>query len=249
MKARAVLISVLFGTVLAVELFIVVAGLGQGSEIVAGFIALELFLAGLFLFANRDKDLVPVRAVKSELQVLTTGVLLLLRQRRYSGGALDSYRGWWVIPAAVTGATGIECIAIELLVPWVWLRAVILVVSLYSLVLLWGVFGAAFVYPHFVDGDLVLRHAGRDIARIAPSAVASIVQSRGYSHERHAVDVDTLILGNGDGTNIHIELASPVLVSAPRWPWQKEHAVSINDVRVWCDAPAEAVATIVRRIG
>ncbi|KXB54378.1 hypothetical protein HMPREF0307_01721 [Corynebacterium sp. DNF00584] len=40
-----------------------------------------------------------------------------------------------------------------------------------------------------------------------------------------------------------------MLVSAPRWPWQKEHAVSINDVRVWCDAPAEAVATIVRRIG
>ncbi|MFW9045511.1 hypothetical protein ACOI92_11810 [Corynebacterium striatum] len=194
MKARSLVFAVLIGAVLAAELYVVIAGGGRGTVIVTGVIALELLLAAAFLFINRDEDIAPVQAVRAELRMLKTCVLVLLRQRRYSGKVLDSHRGWWVIPAAVTGATGIECIAIELLVPWAWLRALILVVSLYSLILLWGIFGAAYTYPHFVDGTLVLRHAGRQVVSIAAGEIANITLSRGYSHERYAIDEDTLIL-------------------------------------------------------
>ncbi len=125
MKARSLVFTVLIGAVLAAELYVLIAGGGRGTVIVTGVIALELLLAAAFLFINRDEDIAPVQAVRAELRMLKTCVLVLLRQRRYSGKVLDSHRGWWVIPAAVTGATGIECIAIELLVPWAWLRALI----------------------------------------------------------------------------------------------------------------------------
>ena len=246
MKARSLVFTVLIGAVLAAELYVLIAGGGRGTVIVTGVIALELLLAAAFLFINRDEDIAPVQAVRAELRMLKTCVLVLLRQRRYSGKVLDSHRGWWVIPAAVTGAAGIECIAIELLVPWAWLRALILVVSLYSLILLWGIFGAAYTYPHFVDGTLVLRHAGKEVASIAAGEIANITLSRGYSHERYAIDEDTLILGNGNGSNVHIELASPLLVPAPKWPWQKEQLSHVNHVQVWFDAPSEAITAISR---
>lgn len=109
-----------------------------------------------------------------------------------------------------------------------------------------GIFGAAYTYPHFVDGTLVLRHAGRQVVSIAAGEIANITLSRGYSHERYAIDEDTLILGNGNGSNVHIELASPLLVPAPKWPWQKEQLSHVNHVQVWFDAPSEAITAISR---
>ncbi len=46
--------------------------------------------------------------------------------------------------------------------------------------------------------------------------------------------------------NVHIELASPLLVPAPKWPWQKEQLSHVNHVQVGFDAPAEALTALSR---
>ncbi|WP_165242896.1 hypothetical protein [Corynebacterium lizhenjunii] len=92
--------------------------------------------------------------MKGELTTLATVARLVARKQvlPQHAVAIPALRGWWHIPVAMTVASLIEVVAVELIVPWSVVRVLLLVVTLYSLVLLWGVFGARWVYPHYLDG-------------------------------------------------------------------------------------------------
>ncbi len=148
----------------------------------------------------------------------------------------------------MTAVTIIELIVLELLLPWPAVRVVLALVSIYSLVILWGYIGQRVVYPHAVGPELVLRRGRAVIARIDAADVGQVVVVRDYAAEQHAVDCGLLTLANGQGTNVRIALhpgADPVEIRPPMWiPWKKTPMAMVTEVALWADDPTEAVAAI-----
>lgn len=113
------------------------------------------------------------------------------------------------MPAAFTAAICIEIIAVELLVPWLWLRLVLLFTSLYSIVLLWGVLAGRVVHPHHLGGELVLRQGREEILRVPADEIAAVRAVRGFEAEPRALRDGRLVLGGPEGTNVEVVFSTP----------------------------------------
>jgi len=101
-----------------------------------------------------------------------------------------------------TVAIVIEIIVIELLVPWPWLRLLLLLGSLYSIPLLWGYLAGRVVHPHYLGEDLVLREGRTEVLRVPATDIVAVREVRGFAARREG-----LILGGPEGTNVEIHLA------------------------------------------
>jgi hypothetical protein len=159
---------------------------------------------------------------------------------------LPAVTGLWFLPGALTAATVIEIIAIELLIPWMSARIIVTVISVYSLALLWAILGQRKIYPHYVlAGDLVIRHGRQPVMTVSSELILRATVARTYRSERATVRDDVLVLGNGSGTSLRIVLAESLPVPDPdRWPWQKARIVRATEILLWVDDPAAAVSIL-----
>lgn len=161
-----------------------------------------------------------------------------------SATALTATAGAWVLPTMLSAAILIEVLAVELTVPWLWLRGLLMAVSLYSLGLMWGVTAAMFVYPHFVDRvnrDLVLRRGRTVVLRVPLSDIQSAHLKRGFGSSGHLVASGVLQLGGPEGTNVNIALRRALPAQRERWPWQKPVHEMVSRVEMHNDHPAVAL--------
>lgn len=163
------------------------------------------------------------------------GVWLWLRRRTDCDGRerepLPGTRGVLAMPLAFLAATLLEMAVLHILIPWAWLRFSLVVLSLWSLLLLFAVFVADIAYPHYAtDRALVLRRGGRTIATIAFDRIAAVVEHRRYNHTGTALDGDRLFLAGPDGTTVDVTLREPV------------------DVRVESPLPGGRISAAVARI-
>jgi hypothetical protein len=191
-----------------------------------------------------------VRLLRGELRLWTDLVLLCRGRSVFPPGAvpLPATQGLWFLPGALTAVTAVEITAVELLVSSALVRVVVTVISVYSLLLLWSVFGRRKVYPPFVsDRALVIRQGRTTLADIPRESISAITADRNYRTDRAITDDGTLVLGNGNGTNLEIRLTEGVDAADPdRWPRQKPVTAEITEVLLWVDDPAAAVAALGR---
>jgi hypothetical protein len=104
------------------------------------------------------------------------------------------------------------------------------------------------VYPPFVsDRALVIRQGRTTLADIPRESISAITADRNYRTDSAITDDGTLVLGNGNGTNLEIRLTEGVDAADPdRWPRQKPVTAEITEVLLWVDDPAAAVAALGR---
>ena len=177
----------------------------SGGAAVALFLAVEAVAVGAYVGSSLRAGItpLPVRIARHKCQALADLWRLVRRRVIIPEGtvALHSRRRWWHLPLMFTAAIVLEIIVFELLVPWHWLRLLLLLGSLYSIPLLWGYLAGRVVHPHYLGDELVLREGRKEILRVPAADVVEVRAVRGFAAERQG-----LVLGP-EGTNVEIRLA------------------------------------------
>ncbi|GAB2692558.1 hypothetical protein [Thalassiella azotivora] len=120
--------------------------------------------------------------------------------------------------ALFAGLSVVELVVVHLLVPWEWLRVLLLVLGAYGLVWIIGLLCAIHVRPHQVDrSTLLLRFA--HVAQVAVPADAVVKAAAQLSSgHRRTVDVEGghLALAVGGSTNVRVQLRPGTRVTTGR---------------------------------
>lgn len=152
--------------------------------------------------------------------------------------------------AAFAAVTVIETVVLHLLVPVAWVRALLLVVSVYAFVVVLGLVLARIAFPHHIDGDhLQLRQGVQRVVRIPLADISAVAA-------RRRIDVvglfpsvrdDRLRLPSQDGTCLDLDLHREVQVRTGlprRLRRQHPNGVPVRSVSLHVDDPAAAAATL-----
>lgn len=239
------------------DLWLLGTGRISGPVAVAALLTGELVLLGVFLGSSwlvARRRSIPLTTLVPPLKLVVweaaawRDLWFLLRGRTLvpaGAVALPARRGMWQLPTMFSAAIVIEIVAVELLLPWLWLRLVFLVVSLYSLPLMWGMVSARMIRPHYLTADeLVLRRGRTVVARIPRLQITAARRDRRFGAEQWDIAAEALTLGGQDGTNVLLTLAEPVLAGHDRWPWQPEHSSPVSTVLLWLDEPQDLVEPV-----
>ncbi|GHH51300.1 hypothetical protein [Lentzea cavernae] len=131
--------------------------------------------------------------------------------------------------------TPLEILLVELLVPWYWLRAVLLVLGLLSALLLAWQLWMLHRFEHSVDAEhLCLRYAREFEYRIPLAAIETVTQgmtSQADNKTRSVVD-GTLVLTISHSTNVSLLLNEPQRIDLGR-----RGAHDVTKVQFWTDDP------------
>ncbi|MGB6181148.1 MAG: hypothetical protein WBF79_07915 [Rhodococcus sp. (in: high G+C Gram-positive bacteria)] len=156
-----------------------------------------------------------------------------------------SNRGTMTLPVAFGVATVVEIGVLHFLIPWMWLRIVLALLSVWSLFALFGYLAIHRVRPHYLtDTHFFVRQSGSTIASIDRSGIASVALSRRFSETNPIVIEDRLLLPNIDGTNIDIVLTQPISIRLPALFPKHRKASSIRHLSVYVDDPSALVTEL-----
>lgn len=154
------------------------------------------------------------------------------------------------MPVAFAGATVIEIVVLHLLLPWMWLRVSLAVVSVWSLVALFGYLAIHRTHPHYLtDRSLALRQSGAVVAVLDRTDIESVTVGPRFTETAPAIKDDRLYLPNADGTNVDLALARPVLVRLPALMPSRRIAEEVSRISVYIDEPARMRALLAHRDG
>ncbi|MEV0675125.1 hypothetical protein AB0I60_01240 [Actinosynnema sp. NPDC050436] len=198
---------------------------------------------------------------------LPRSVVALLRRERDGLRAIASLvRGRKDVPA---GATAIPCgsaqktflvvmmvlgpvelVLVDLLVPWPWLRVVLLVLAVYSTVWMLAFYAGVHTRPHYVDDDRLVVRLGHLVS--VSVDVGSVRAVRRENHDRYTgaeyrglvtVTDDFVAVPGMSGTTVTVVLepATPVTV-------QGRGTVRVAGIRFDADALDAAVTAIGERV-
>ncbi|GGN15418.1 hypothetical protein GCM10011609_65030 [Lentzea pudingi] len=138
--------------------------------------------------------------------------------------------------------TPLEVLLVELIVPWFWLRAVLLVFGVLGAVLLGWQIWMLQKFKHSVDDEhLWLRYAREFEYGIPLAAIESVTQgttSRSLHRTRSVVD-GTLVLEISGSTNVSLRLNEPQEVDLGR-----RGAHDVTKVEFWADDPGGVVRAL-----
>ncbi|AKK06739.1 hypothetical protein CMUST_12140 [Corynebacterium mustelae] len=242
-KLRLPLITA--GLLITVEWWLVhVEALSAHIAIVC-FICLECGL-GLWAYA-RDPNHIAFRYWRAEWQMLKTITYLLRRHIIIPPDAvpITGAGNWWQIPCAMTAATALEILALELLLDNRLIRILLIVVSGYSVLILWAIFGSKKTHPHYLsETSLVLRHNREIIAEIPLKQITKIQKSRNFNAHNYDITADTLVLGSNEGTNVAVQLNQPTLVVRPHYPWQEPQSALATSIHIWVDSDSADICSM-----
>ena len=138
--------------------------------------------------------------------------------------------------------TPLEILLVELIVPWFWLRATLLVFGVLSALLLGWQIWMLTRFKHSVDDEyLRLRYAREFEYRIPLAAIENVTQgttSRTLHRTRSVVD-GTLVLEISGSTNVSLRLSEPREVDLGR-----RGAHEVTKVEFWTDDPGGMVRAL-----
>lgn len=161
------------------------------------------------------------------------------------GLPLVAHQGTLAIPGAFGVATLVELVVLHLVLPWPWLRLLLAVVSIWSLVALLGSIAIHRVHPHYVtDTHLVLRQSGSTVLSLCRNDIASVALILRFSETTPTIRDGRLFLPNANGTSVDITLRGQVDAQLPALIPKYRHAGSVSHVSLCLDHPADFVALI-----
>ncbi|WP_433264627.1 hypothetical protein ACQPZF_35605 [Actinosynnema sp. CS-041913] len=264
--------------VIAVEVLLVATGaldLGQavviavGLEVLCGVLAIGLAVTARLYYRRLRRagtgrwdaflqaagTVLPrpvVTLLRHELGGLMSIVLLVRGRKDVQAEATvircGSAQKTFLIVMMVLGP--LEIFLVDLIVPWTWLRILLLVLGVYSVIWLFGFYAGLHTRPHYVGDDLVLRVG--HLAAISVD-VDSIRAVRRETHDKYSgtkykglvsVQDDFVAMQGMSGTTVTVVLepGTPVRI-------QGRGTVHAGEVRFDADDLAAAVETIKERIG
>lgn len=138
--------------------------------------------------------------------------------------------------------TPLEILLVELLVPWPWLRAVLLVLGVLSGLLLGWQLWMLHRFKHAVDDEHLWLRYGREFEyRVPRAAIGTVRQgTTSRSHNRtRSVEDGALVLSISYSTNVVVELTEPLQVDLGR-----RGAHEVTRVELWADNPGELVRAL-----
>ena len=159
-------------------------------------------------------------------------------------------RGTLGLPLMFGAATVIEMVVLHLLIPWLWLSALIAALSVASLVLLASSVAQARVHPHILSPTtLTLRTSGKVVATVDRASILSARIHRRYGVVSPALDGGRLVLPSQDGTSVDIELTGAVDVALPALLQRQRVSGCAHSFSVQVDDPTALVAELTRLAG
>ena len=170
----------------------------------------------------------PLRLIQVELGRLLGFVrdgMIVLRGRQYGSDAFAATAGTRALPVVLVGVVIVETTVAHLLLPWAWLRLVLLAAAAYTLLLVAAFWLAREAHPHRIATDPTGRRSvhlmfGRHL--VADLDVDQVVEARRVSTHQHTwlvvddgatgdADGDaTAYLANQSGTNVRLTLSRPM---------------------------------------
>lgn len=181
------------------------------------------------------------RIVRAEVTLSRS--LWLWARHRVDGQGLGvhpvgSARGALGVPLAFGVLTIVEAVTIHLLLPWAWLRTVILLASVYSLILLLGFVATRVTHPHLLTGSqLILRHGGHTVATLDRHAISRVSRIRRYEPTTATEADGHLHLPQPDGTNIDLHLTAAVTAHLPGLLARQRRRAAITAAHLHLDDP------------
>lgn len=157
---------------------------------------------------------------------------------------LPARRSWWQVPAMLTTAIAIEVIVVDLLIPWHAVRIIVFVISLYGLIIMWGIIAGRAVYPHYLSEELVLRNGRTVVCRVPARDIKEFRHDRSFHSAQHKVESRRLILGSSEGTNVIVAFNTPQEAVLPQWPWQQRRTEKVDECVLWLDDATAALARV-----
>ncbi|NMM92481.1 hypothetical protein B2J88_51030 [Rhodococcus sp. SRB_17] len=150
-----------------------------------------------------------------------------------------------VLPAAFGVATLVEIGVLHFVLPWLWLRVTLAVLSVWSLLAMLGYLAVHRVHPHYLtDSHFVVRQSGTNVVSIHRSDIASAALSRRFSETNPMVVDNRLYLPNMDGTNVDIALTQPISIQLPAMLPRFRKTSSVDYVSMYVDDPAVLVTEL-----
>ena len=153
------------GVTVAIEVLLVVVA---GRQL---FVAVRRYrrqrTAGLDVWAALEEGLTVLlprplaRVLSLEPRMIACLLLWLFRRRRQDAGQFSYHRRSWggALLILVLLTLPVEIFIVELLVPWAWLRWLLLIAALYAVMWFGGLIAALKVLPHRLEaGGVRLRH-------------------------------------------------------------------------------------------
>ena len=143
-----------------------------------------------------------------------------------------------------------ELLAVELLIPWLWLRLLLAVGSLYSLLWLLGFYASLRVLPHRLEpGQIRIRFGAFAEGFIPYGAIVGITLDRrrtpgGRDGLQLAPGKEVAYLGTGGRTDITLTLREPLVLRGLRGP-----TTPVTLVCLAADAPERLVRELAHRSG
>lgn len=142
--------------------------------------------------------------------------------------------------------TPLEIVIVELLVPWAWLRVVLLVLALYGIVWMFGFYFGVHTRPHYVDSRQLVLRTGH-LAGVSVDIGAVRAVRREYHGEYKGLvsvtdDVVALPGMNGSSMTVTLEPGTPVHI-------QGRGTVHAGAVRFESDDDAAAIRAMRERMG
>ena len=177
--------------------------------------------------------------------------LWLLARGRVDGGSSDTAtfgysRGTMSIPVAFAAASVIEAVAIHFLVPWPWLRIVLLIATVLSLIAIGGWLAGRVVRPHLVSPRTAVFRSGAGIrVEVDRSRISRVSMVRRFGETANAIVDDCLVLPGPDGTAVDVGFDRPVSVTLPK-RLSKATPTTIGGLRLHVDQPGEFCAALSR---
>ena len=177
--------------------------------------------------------------------------LWLLSTGRRDGGSSDTAtfgyaKGTMSIPVAFVAASVIEAVAIHFLVPWQWLRVVLLVATVLSLIAIGGWLAGRVVHPHLVSARTVVFRCGTGVrVEVDRSRISRVSMVRRFGETANAIVDDCLVLPGPDGTAVDVGFDRPVSVTLPK-RLSKATPTTIGGLRLHVDQPGEFCAALSR---
>jgi hypothetical protein len=118
------------------------------------------------------------RMVTLEFQLWACLLLWVFRRRRADQSMFTYHKRsiFGVFLLAALFSSPVEILLFEFLIPWAWLRVLLLIASIYSVIWLIGLYASQVTLPHRLEAEGVRLHAGAAASAFIPYAALAEVE-------------------------------------------------------------------------
>lgn len=175
-------------------------------------------------------------------------LLLALRKRRLvpEGAAAFGYaKGSYSIPIALIIASMIEMAALHFIIPWQWLRVVLILVNIWGILFVLGLIAGRTVHPHVItDGEFHVNWGRSPILRTPVANIKSATSSVNFLHHQPHMDGGRLFLCSFQSPNVLIEFNEPVSADPPVARKENPKEFRASSIHLFADDPDRLVAAV-----